>query len=48
MGHLTRVATCALRNWALDFEGNKRRVVESIHQAKAQGATLRVGPELEM
>ncbi|KAL1956604.1 hypothetical protein VTO42DRAFT_6951 [Malbranchea cinnamomea] len=48
MGHLTRVATCSLRNWALDFEGNKRRIVESIHQAKAQGASLRVGPELEI
>lgn len=48
MGHLTRVATCSLRNWALDFEGNKRRIVESIHKAKEQGATLRVGPELEM
>ncbi|KAK2737415.1 glutamine-dependent NAD(+) synthetase [Myotisia sp. PD_48] len=48
MGHLIKVATCSLRNWALDYEGNRRRIVESIHKAKAAGASLRVGPELEI
>jgi predicted amidohydrolase len=44
--------TCALQSslnqWALDFEGNAERIIESIRQAKAAGATLRVGPELEI
>ncbi|KAJ1325913.1 NAD+ synthase (glutamine-hydrolyzing) [Microdochium nivale] len=48
MGHLVTVATCNLNQWALDFEGNTRRVIESIHKAKEAGATLRVGPELEI
>ncbi|KAH6658121.1 putative glutamine dependent NAD+ synthetase [Truncatella angustata] len=48
MGHLVTVATCNLNQWALDFEGNTRRIVESIHKAKAAGAGLRVGPELEI
>ncbi|KAJ4150695.1 hypothetical protein LMH87_011432 [Akanthomyces muscarius] len=46
--HLVRVATCALNQWALDFENNLRRIKQSIHEAKAAGATLRVGPELEI
>ncbi|KAI1812978.1 glutamine-dependent NAD synthetase [Poronia punctata] len=48
MGRLVTVATCALRQWALDFEGNTERIIESIRQAKAAGARLRVGPELEI
>jgi predicted amidohydrolase len=32
----------------LDFEGNRDRIVESIHQAKAKNASLRTGPELEI
>lgn len=48
MGHLTTLATCSLNQWALDFEGNTRRIIESIQKAKAEGATLRVGPELEI
>ncbi|KAF1991728.1 glutamine-dependent NAD(+) synthetase with GAT domain-containing protein [Aulographum hederae CBS 113979] len=48
MGHLVTLATCSLNQWALDWEGNKDRIVKSIHQAKAVGATLRVGPELEI
>ncbi|KAF2874616.1 NAD+ synthetase [Massariosphaeria phaeospora] len=48
MGRLITVATCSLNQWALDFEGNLARIKESIHQAKARGATLRVGPELEI
>ncbi|KZF19560.1 glutamine-dependent NAD(+) synthetase [Xylona heveae TC161] len=48
MGHLITVATCALNQWALDFEGNTERIIQSIQKAKAAGATLRVGPELEI
>lgn len=44
---LVTLAACALNQWALDFEGNHRRIVESIRRAKAAGASYRVGPELE-
>ncbi|KAL4252138.1 Glutamine-dependent NAD(+) synthetase [Abortiporus biennis] len=47
MGHLITVAT-SLNQWALDFEGNLERILESIRVAKQRGATLRVGPELEI
>ncbi|KAJ2714486.1 glutamine-dependent NAD(+) synthetase [Coemansia spiralis] len=42
------VATCALNQWALDFDGNYARIRTSIEQAKAGGARLRIGPELEI
>jgi len=42
------VAVCQLNQWALDFEGNKERIEESIAEAKAKGATFRCGPELEV
>ncbi|KAI8336571.1 hypothetical protein BC941DRAFT_494830 [Chlamydoabsidia padenii] len=48
MGHLVTVATCSLNQWALDFEGNLERILESIRIAKEKGAKLRVGPELEI
>lgn len=48
MGHLITLATCSLNQWALDFEGNCRRILESIRIAKERGASLRVGPELEI
>ncbi|KAJ5038295.1 uncharacterized protein L3040_007161 [Drepanopeziza brunnea f. sp. 'multigermtubi'] len=48
MGHLITVATCSLNQWALDFEGNLARIIESIVKAKQAGASLRVGPELEI
>ncbi|KAK8054483.1 glutamine dependent NAD synthetase [Apiospora phragmitis] len=47
-GHLVTVAACSLNQWALDWEGNLERIVESIRRAKAAGARLRVGPELEI
>ncbi len=46
--HVVTIATCNLNQWALDFDGNLERVRESIIQAKAKGATYRVGPELEL
>lgn len=48
MGHLVTVATCNLNQWALDFEGNTKRIIESIQKAKEAGGKLRVGPELEV
>ncbi|KAF9519486.1 hypothetical protein BS47DRAFT_1468702 [Hydnum rufescens UP504] len=47
MGHLVTVAT-SLNQWALDFQGNCERILTSIRIAKERGATLRVGPELEI
>ncbi|KAJ7252716.1 hypothetical protein B0H12DRAFT_608849 [Mycena haematopus] len=48
MGHLITLATCSLNQWALDFQGNLERILASIAIAKDRGATLRVGPELEI
>ncbi|KAI5838087.1 hypothetical protein DFP73DRAFT_565719 [Morchella snyderi] len=48
MGHLAILATCSLNQWALDFEGNAERIIESIRLSKKAGASLRVGPELEV
>ncbi|CAI6473448.1 CIH_HP2_G0023140.mRNA.1.CDS.1 [Saccharomyces cerevisiae] len=47
MSHLITLATCNLNQWALDFEGNRDRILQSIKIAK-RGAGLRVGPELEI
>lgn len=44
---MTRVHS-SLNQWALDFEGNAERIIESIRIAKNAGASLRVGPELEV
>lgn len=41
------LATCALNQWALDFDGNFSRIKRSIARAKVMGARYRVGPELE-
>ncbi|KAM6255425.1 glutamine-dependent NAD(+) synthetase [Spheniscus humboldti] len=48
MGRAVTVATCALNQWALDFEGNLERIFRSIDIAKSQGARYRLGPELEI
>jgi NAD+ synthase (glutamine-hydrolysing) len=45
---MVRLATCNLNQWALDFDGNLQRVIESIRIAKQQGAKFRLGPELEL
>ena len=42
------LATCNLNQWALDFEGNCDRIIESIALAKKAGAKYRLGPELEI
>lgn len=45
---LATLATCNLNQWALDFDGNMARIIESIRIAKARGARYRLGPELEV
>jgi NAD+ synthase (glutamine-hydrolysing) len=45
---LTRVATCNLNQWSLDFSGNLERICQSILEAKRAGARYRLGPELEV
>ncbi|XP_068656594.1 glutamine-dependent NAD(+) synthetase [Aristolochia californica] len=45
---LLKVATCNLNQWAMDFDCNLRNIKESISKAKAAGATIRLGPELEI
>lgn len=39
---LATLATCNLNQWAMDFEGNLKRILESIRAAKDAGATYRV------
>ncbi|XP_014207604.1 probable glutamine-dependent NAD(+) synthetase isoform X2 [Copidosoma floridanum] len=48
MGRTATVAACTLNQWAMDFEGNHRRILLSIRMAKEAGATYRSGPELEV
>lgn len=43
-----KIATCNLNQWALDFDGNLDRIIESIKIAKDLGAKYRIGPELEL
>lgn len=42
------LATCNLNQWALDFDGNLERIIQSIREAKEKGAKFRLGPELEL
>ena len=42
------LAACSLNQWALDFEGNLKRILQSIGEAKSKGACYRLGPELEV
>ena len=45
---LMKLASCNLNQWALDFDGNKARIVKSIEEAKKLGCRFRLGPELEI
>lgn len=45
---LVNLATCNLNQWALDFKGNLKRILESITLAKSKGCRYRLGPELEI
>lgn len=48
MGRKVTIAVATLNQWALDFDGNRERILESILEAKEYGATFRTGPELEI
>lgn len=48
MGRKVTVAVTTLNQWALDFEGNMNRILQSIVEAKELGAVYRTGPELEI
>ncbi|KAG8383559.1 hypothetical protein BUALT_Bualt04G0026200 [Buddleja alternifolia] len=45
---LLKVATCSLKQWAMDFDCNMKNIKESISRAKEVGAAIRFGPELEI
>ena len=47
-GNIITVATCNLNQWALDFTGNVERIYQSCIEARAAGASYRLGPELEI
>lgn len=42
------IAVCSLNQLSLDFDGNCKRIIKSIHQAKELNASIRIGPELEI
>jgi hypothetical protein len=48
IGHLVTLITCSPNQWALDFQSNADRILQSIEEAKAAGSFLRIGPELEV
>ncbi|KAG5669163.1 hypothetical protein PVAND_017058 [Polypedilum vanderplanki] len=48
MGRKVTVAVSTLSQWALDFEGNMARIIQSILEARELGALYRTGPELEI
>lgn len=48
MGRKATLAACTLNQWALDFDGNLQRILQSVKEAKERGATYRSGPELEI
>lgn len=48
MGRVAVLATCALNQWALDYQGNVSRIIDSIQMAKAAGARYLCGTELNI
>ena len=42
------VSSCNLNQWALDFIGNKERILEAIRRAKKNGSSLIVTPEMSI
>ncbi len=43
-----KVATCTLNQWAMDFTGNKERIINSLKICQENNVSIRVGPELEI
>ena len=48
MACLATVSATCLNQFALDFQGNYQRIVESIKICKEQGSRFRCGPELDI
>ncbi|ODN01891.1 putative glutamine-dependent NAD(+) synthetase [Orchesella cincta] len=48
MTEVATLSTVTLNQFVLDFEGNKRRILESIKICKAERSRFRCGPELEI
>ena len=48
MAQIISVAATSLNQWAMDFEGNLKRIKSSIVEAKASGAKYRFGCELDI
>lgn len=48
MAEVATLSTVTLNQFALDFEGNKGRILESIKVSKEEGSRFRTGPELEI
>lgn len=42
------VSSCNLNQWALDFVGNKERILEAVKKAKSDGSSLIITPELSI
>lgn len=43
-----KIGICSLNQTAMDFEGNKRRIIKSIEECLDKGCKIRIGPELEV
>lgn len=43
-----KIGVCTLNQWAMDFEGNKQRILDSIKKCAEENCSIRVGPELEI
>ncbi|TKR62311.1 hypothetical protein L596_026293 [Steinernema carpocapsae] len=43
-----KLAVCTVNNWVLDFQGNYERIIKTCRDAYSQGASVRLGPELEI
>lgn len=43
-----KLGVCTMNQWAMDFEGNKNRIIESIKKCVSEECSIRIGPELEI
>lgn len=48
MGQHVRVVVSTLNQWAMDFQGNRDRILLSIGLTRLHHARYRTGPELEV
>nr|CAD2173011.1 unnamed protein product [Meloidogyne enterolobii] len=47
-GRIINLAVCTVNQWALDFTGNKERILKTCRDAYEKGSKIRLGPELEI